>query len=120
MRMSRRLGAGAIAVVSAAVAALVFARPGAAVAGEGPGVPPTAPAIGPRADASAVANIQTSGNWAGYNRLGGSGQFHSISGSWRVPTVQRHGSGNQFSSQWVGIGGGCSRCPSIVQAGSGQ
>jgi hypothetical protein len=120
MGKSRRLGAGVITLVSAVVASMVLLGSGEAMASGGPPVAPTGPVVGVRTNDSAAANIQSSGNWAGYNRAGLAGQFHAISGSWNVPTVQKHGTGNQFSSQWVGIGGGCNSCRSIVQAGSAQ
>ena len=117
---SRRLGAGVITLVSAVVASMVLLGSGEAMASGGPPVAPTGPVVGVRTNDSAAANVQSSGNWAGYNRAGPAGQFHAISGSWNVPTVQKHGTGDQFSSQWVGIGGGCNSCRSIVQAGSAQ
>jgi hypothetical protein len=52
-----------------------------------------------------------SSNWSGYNQgtLEQNGtQFHSVSGKWRVPTATQHVAGEaEYSSAWVGIGGGC-------------
>jgi hypothetical protein len=52
-----------------------------------------------------------SNNWSGYNQglLEQSGKmFHQISGDWTVPTATAHRHGEaEFSSTWVGIGGGC-------------
>ena len=50
-------------------------------------------------------------NWFGYNQgslaLGGK-QFNSITADWTVPTATQHVSGQEaFSSDWIGIGGGC-------------
>ena len=50
-------------------------------------------------------------NWFGYNQgsleLGGK-QFSSITGDWTVPTATQHTAGQEaFSSDWIGIGGGC-------------
>jgi hypothetical protein len=55
-------------------------------------------------------NTNQSSNWFGYNQgtleLGGK-LFNSISGDWTVPTATQHASGDEFSSDWIGIGGGC-------------
>jgi hypothetical protein len=70
-----------------------------------------------------------SGNWAGYN-LGyisdGRKLYNQISGSWTVPTPSLHAAENEYSVNWVGIGGGCidKNCllvdGSLIQAGTGQ
>jgi hypothetical protein len=71
-----------------------------------------------------------SGNWAGYN-LGFISNAHrpftQVSGTWTVPTASQHTAGvNEYSVNWVGIGGGCidKGCfavdGSLIQAGSGQ
>jgi hypothetical protein len=57
------------------------------------------------------ANTNQSSNWFGYN-LGsleqGGTLFHSITGDWTVPTASLHTSGqDEYSSDWIGIGGGC-------------
>jgi Peptidase A4 family len=50
-------------------------------------------------------------NWFGYNQgtiEQGTKLFHSISGTWTVPTATQHRSGTAgFSATWLGIGGGC-------------
>jgi hypothetical protein len=51
-----------------------------------------------------------SNNWFGYNQgtLEQNGKlFNSITGDWTVPTASQHGSGDESSSDWIGIGGGC-------------
>jgi hypothetical protein len=58
-----------------------------------------------------VANTNQSSNWFGYN-LGtlerGATLFNSITGDWTVPTVSQHTGGqDEYSSDWIGIGGGC-------------
>ncbi len=50
-------------------------------------------------------------NWSGYNQgsaaLGGT-MFNEIRGSWTVPTPSAHKAGEaEYSSDWLGIGGGC-------------
>jgi hypothetical protein len=56
-------------------------------------------------------NTNQSSNWFGYNQgsleLGGK-LFNSIAGDWTVPTPSQHSAGQEeFSSDWIGIGGGC-------------
>lgn len=52
-----------------------------------------------------------SNNWSGYNQGAleqGGKLFHAISGYWIVPTATAHTKGQaEYSSDWVGIGGGC-------------
>jgi peptidase A4-like protein len=55
-------------------------------------------------------NTNQSSNWFGYNQgtlEQGGKMFNSISGDWTVPTATQHASGDEFSSDWIGIGGGC-------------
>ena len=72
-----------------------------------------------------------SNNWSGYNQglleQGGNKTFHQVSGDWTVPTASAHRHGEaEFSSTWVGIGGGCvdANCdltdPSLIQTGTEQ
>jgi hypothetical protein len=72
-----------------------------------------------------------SGNWAGYN-LGYLGEgkrqlYKQVSGTWTVPTATKHnGNVDEYSVNWVGIGGGCvtKNCLAVdgtlIQAGTGQ
>ena len=52
-----------------------------------------------------------SNNWSGYNQgtvEQGSKLFNQISGEWNVPTATQHTAGQaEYSSSWIGIGGGC-------------
>lgn len=57
------------------------------------------------------ANTNQSSNWFGYVQgtvaLGGT-LFDSIGGDWVVPSASEHVAGQPaFSSDWIGIGGGC-------------
>src|SRR5690348_15039806 len=68
-----------------------------------------APAVSHRLVIRVAANEST--NWSGYNQgsqaLGGK-MFHEIAGNWTVPTPSQHKAGEaEYSSDWVGIGGGC-------------
>jgi hypothetical protein len=77
-------------------------------------------------------NTNTSGNWFGYNQgtlEQGSKLFNSITGDWTVPTVSyssQAGGSTQYSSDWIGIGGGCidAGCtagdPTLIQTGTEQ
>jgi peptidase A4-like protein len=79
--------------------------------------------------AHATLDTNQSSNWSGYNKgmlETGSG-FHSISGQWTVPTATQHTKGqDEFSSSWIGIGGGCldTSCSvtdsTLIQAGTEQ
>jgi len=56
-------------------------------------------------------NTNQSSNWFGYN-IGslerGNALFNSITGDWTVPTASQHTKGqDEYSSAWIGIGGGC-------------
>lgn len=71
-----------------------------------------------------------SSNWFGYNQGAlDHARFTSVSGDWIVPTATSHTPNNdEFSSTWVGIGGGCpdTGCgsgatdPTLIQAGTEQ
>jgi hypothetical protein len=59
----------------------------------------------------AAVNANQSTNWFGYNQGAieqGGKLFNSISGDWTVPTAGAHKRGQAaYSSDWIGIGGGC-------------
>ena len=71
-----------------------------------------------------------SNNWSGYNQGAleqGGKTFHSVSGSWTVPTAKAHKANeNEYSATWIGIGGGCvdAGCmttdATLIQDGTGQ
>lgn len=75
-------------------------------------------------------NSNQSNNWYGYNQgtlEKGTKLFNSVSGDWTVPTATQHTKGQaEYSSTWIGIGGGCvdSGCavtdPTLIQAGTEQ
>lgn len=85
--------------------------------------------IGVARGVHASVNANQSSNWSGYNKgmlETGSG-FHSITGQWTVPTATQHTRGqDEYSSSWVGIGGGCldTSCTAtdstLIQAGTEQ
>jgi hypothetical protein len=77
------------------------------------------------------ANANQSNNWFGYNQgtleQGGAKQFHSITGDWTVPAASQHTAGQaEYSSDWIGIGGGCidANCTvtdsTLIQTGTEQ
>ena len=70
-----------------------------------------------------------SSNWSGYNQgaLEKSTTFHGVAGDWVVPTASEHKANEaEYSSSWVGIGGGCldTSCTAgdntLIQAGTEQ
>src|SRR5206468_2812963 len=81
-------------------------------------------------------NANQSGNWSGYNQgtlektvsATNPKLFTSVAGDWIVPTAAHHNGGptDQYSSSWIGIGGGCvnSNClltdNTLIQAGTEQ
>jgi Peptidase A4 family len=89
-----------LALLAAAAAALVSAA--------------TASASTPTAHGQLLqvrGNTNQSTNWFGYNQgsveLGGK-LFTAVTGDWIVPTATQHTAGqDEFSSDWIGIGGGC-------------
>jgi hypothetical protein len=76
------------------------------------------------------ANTNQSTNWSGYNQgtlEQGGKLFSSVTGDWTVPTATQHTSGqDEFSSDWIGIGGGCidANCTAtdttLIQTGTEQ
>jgi hypothetical protein len=76
-----------------------------------------------------VVNQSDSSNWSGHSQGSleqGGTLFTQVSGDWVVPTAKQHGEGAEFSSTWIGIGGGCidANCTSVdgtlIQAGTEQ
>ena len=58
-----------------------------------------------------------SSNWSGVADTGGT--YHSVKGSWKVPTVTA-APGNRYAADWVGIGGCCTGDQTLIQAGVGE
>ena len=56
-------------------------------------------------------NANQSSNWSGYNQgtiEKGNKLFNQVSADWAVPTARQHKSREaEYSSAWIGIGGGC-------------
>jgi len=74
-------------------------------------------------------NMTQSSNWSGYNKgvLETGTPVSSITGQWVVPTATQHTKGqDEYSSSWIGIGGGCldTSClatdSTLIQAGTEQ
>jgi len=55
-------------------------------------------------------------NWSGYAQTAAAGTYRSLVDTWIVPTVNTSLAGNQYSSDWVGIGGFSDGA--LVQAGT--
>ena len=97
----------ALSLFAAAAVATLTAGAAGAAAGPGPGA---ARSIGVVRGAHAGFAMSQSNNWSGYNKgvLETGTPFSSVSGSWVVPTAKPHKQGeDEYSSTWVGIGGGC-------------
>ena len=118
-----RIAAGFVAAITAGWTALAVSPAGAGggfAAGGLVSVPH--PSVGFAANQSS--------NWSGYNKgylESGRTLFHSISGEWVVPSATQHVANQaEFSSSWVGIGGGCvsANClvtdNTLIQAGTEQ
>jgi len=88
---------------------------------------PSAPHQIARPIAAIAAN--RSFNWAGYTQgsIEKRTTFHSIAGEWIVPKAEQRNAGEaEYSSSWIGIGGGCldTACTlfdaTLIQAGIGH
>jgi hypothetical protein len=55
-------------------------------------------------------------NWSGYAQTAAKGTFYSVKDTWIVPKVNTAVSGNQYSADWVGVGG--FNDGTLVQAGT--
>ena len=84
-----------------------------------PGPEPSTPPGALHSNLAPVRRAWTSSNWSGY-AISGTG-FHSVSGTWKVPTViapTSHKRKNAFSGTWVGIDG--FNNSHLIQAGTEQ
>lgn len=94
-----RLRGAAVLAVSSLIAAI--GAPGAHAV--------SAPLLSHRPVIRIAAN--ESQNWSGYNQgslARGGVRFHEIAGDWTVPMPNQHKAGEaEYSSDWIGIGGGC-------------
>jgi Peptidase A4 family len=131
MRMTARLRAAGIAAgtalaLGAGALALVGGAAGAASA-QGQQSHPAPPLVAPRigvnapegngAQAVRGATKSFALNWSGYAQsTTHRGTFNAVRSFWRVPTVSTSSSGDQYSSDWVGIGGFSDN--TLVQAGT--
>ncbi len=122
MQHRSRLAAVALAGTMCGGTLLMVAGSAASAAGASPGVGGRAllvplPGGGSRA-AHSVHGFSQIGtiNWSGFAQGGPHGTYKSVVDTWHVPTVNTSVSGNQFSSDWVGIGG--LNDSSLVQAGT--
>jgi hypothetical protein len=88
---------------------------------------PSAPARTARPIVVVAAN--QSFNWAGYvqGSIAKGTTFHAVAAEWIVPKARQRRQGEaEYSSSWIGIGGGCrdSACtlvdPTLIQAGIGH
>jgi hypothetical protein len=74
------------------------------------------PTFGPMATAGI--KVEGSLNWSGYVQSAKTHIFTAVQDTWTVPTVSTAPSGDQYSSDWVGIGGFTPGDDTLVQAGT--
>jgi Peptidase A4 family len=117
MRSETRLPALTFVASACAAAALATAAGRAVAAGNGGGRNLPSP-LPPSLRTHAVTSTEHVGsfNWSGYAQTAPVGTFHAVVDNWTVPTVNTAFAGNQFSSDWVGIGG--FEDGTLVQAGT--
>jgi hypothetical protein len=122
----RRLFAGCATVATAVVLSITSAAP---AIGGGATSATAHRTVGVVRDVHARFDANQSSNWSGYNKglLETGAGFHAISAKWVVPAAQQKVRGQQeFSSSWIGIGGGCldTSCTltdsTLIQAGTEQ
>jgi Peptidase A4 family len=116
---------GTVAVAAMGGASLVLAGGAAsASAASGPRLAPSvgrmlpAPLARGGVTAPAIRGFSKIGsfNWSGYAQHDSGGTYKAIRATWTVPKVTTKLAGNQFSSDWVGIGGLSDS--TLVQAGT--
>jgi hypothetical protein len=122
--LARRLALGVTAVLCLAAFATSNAR---AISGHGQLL-----RLAPSHQLAPAASIHASQsqNWFGYNQGAlepGESLFHEITGNWAVPRASQHTKNEaEYSSDWIGIGGGCenSSCSvtdsTLIQTGTEQ
>jgi Peptidase A4 family len=112
-RLAVRLAASALAAAATLVAAAAAAAP-EAPAPRAAGQNLSAPA--PHVRLATGAEQVGSYNWAGWAQNGPAGMFHAVIDTWTVPVVDTSTPGDQYSADWVGIGGYSDE--TLVQAGT--
>jgi Peptidase A4 family len=114
--------AGTIVLSGIAAAAMMIVAAPAGAAAPTPGgrdLPaPLPPGFAEPSLLQAIGQVTQVGstNWSGYAQSVSTSTFHGVSDTWTVPTVNTSLPGNQFSSDWVGIGGVTDG--TLVQAGT--
>jgi hypothetical protein len=110
-----RLFGGVAAAVLGGASLVLAGGTASASAAVSPGAHP-APAVGRMLRAPAPRGVRTqavrgttkldSSNWSGYAQsTAKNGTFTAVRDYWTVPTVNTKASGDQYSADWVGIGG---------------
>jgi Peptidase A4 family len=111
------LGSASLLLAGAVASAVAASGPGARL---DPSVGQMLPAPLPpgAATAPAVRGYSKIGsfNWSGYAQGDSGGTYKAVRDTWTVPTVNTQLAGNQYSADWVGIGG--LRDSTLVQAGT--
>lgn len=97
--------AGAAAASTPAPATISAHRhPSARIATDFPSPRISAP-LPPRVARFSSGVSGSSYNWAGYAQSAPTGTFSAVTGTFQVPTVENSSDSEEFSAQWLGIGG---------------
>jgi hypothetical protein len=91
-----------------------LAAPAARSAVHAGGLRMPAPGVAPAVTSGATTSYAY--NWSGYAQTDANGTYKGIADTWTVPTVNTSLSGDQYSSDWVGIDGYSNG--NLVQAGT--
>jgi hypothetical protein len=113
-----QLCAVALAGVIGGSTAMLMAGTASGAVGSAGGRALLAPVPGSMAAARAVHGVTqvATYNWSGWAQGAANGTYKSVVDTWKVPTVNTSLSGQQFSADWVGIGG--LNDATLVQAGT--
>jgi hypothetical protein len=68
--------------------------------------------------AEAATTSATSSNWAGYAAHRSGVRFHSVTGTWTVPTVDCSSQTRAWSANWIGLGGYSTSSNALEQTGT--
>jgi len=109
------MAAGTASASVSAHPAIQHVRPASFAHGFRPGGLMQRPS-GATARAHGIRNVAQSTNWSGYAVNGSSGQFSSVSSSWKEPTATCSGHGAKYAAFWVGLDGYSSN--SVEQTGT--
>jgi hypothetical protein len=88
----------------------------ASVTADSGGLNRPAPLPGAQPQVAGAVTKVASSNWSGYAQTDADGTYTDVVDTWTVPTVTTTAKGEQYSSDWVGVGGYSE--DTLVQAGT--